>query len=62
MEYNKVYDFTNENVDCLKNLYHFENSRVISIIRQFYRFFTKLKKFKFRNCVSDYIDSRRVTN
>lgn len=30
--YNKVYDFTNENVECLKDLYHFENSRVITVL------------------------------
>ena len=32
MAYNEVYDFTNENVACLKELYHFENSKVISMI------------------------------
>lgn len=32
MIYNKVYDFTNENVECLKYLYHFENSRVITVL------------------------------
>ena len=30
--YNKVYDFTNENVSCLKQLYEFENSRVLSVV------------------------------
>ena len=30
--YDKVYDFTNENVHCLKDLYHFENSKVITVL------------------------------
>lgn len=30
--YNKVYDFTNENVSCLNDLYHFDNARVLTII------------------------------
>lgn len=30
--YKKVYDFTNENVACLKDLYHFENSKVLSVV------------------------------
>ena len=31
-KYNKVYDFTNENVSCLKYLYHFDNSKVLSVV------------------------------
>lgn len=30
--YNKVYDFTNENVSCLETLYTFENSKVLSVV------------------------------
>lgn len=30
--YNKVYDFTNENVSCLKDIYDFKNSKVLSVI------------------------------
>lgn len=29
--YYPVYNFTNENVACLKNLYHFENSKVLTV-------------------------------
>ena len=30
--YFKVYDFTNENVACLKNIYHIEGAKVLSIV------------------------------
>ena len=30
--YNQVYDFTNENVSCFKDLYHFKNSKVLSVV------------------------------
>ena len=30
--YNKVYNFTNENVTCLKDIYSFENSKVLSVV------------------------------
>lgn len=30
--YEKVYDFTNENVSCLKDLYHFEKAKVLSVV------------------------------
>lgn len=31
-KYNEVYDFTNENVACLKDLYHFDNSKVLTVV------------------------------
>ncbi len=31
-EYFKVYNFTNENVACLKDLYNFENAKVLTVI------------------------------
>ena len=40
--YNKVYDFTNENVSCLKDLYHFENAKVLSIIGSGDQFFASI--------------------
>lgn len=40
--YNKVYDFTNENVACLKNIYHFENAEVLSIIGSGDQFFSSV--------------------
>lgn len=40
--YNKVYDFTNENVSCLNDLYHFENAQVLSIIGSGDQYFTSI--------------------
>lgn len=42
IEYNKVYDFTNENVNCLNNLYHFDNSKVLSVIGSGDQYFTSI--------------------
>jgi len=41
-EYKKVYDFTNENVNCLKFLYHFDNSKVLSVIGSGDQYFTSI--------------------
>ena len=41
-QYNKVYDFTNENVNCLKYLYHFDNSKVLSVIGSGDQYFTSI--------------------
>jgi len=43
LAYEKVYDFTNENVDCLKNLYHFDNSRVLSVVGSGDQFFASVQ-------------------
>ena len=40
--YNKVYDFTNENISCLKDLYHFEKARVLSIVGSGDQFFASI--------------------
>lgn len=41
-QYNKVYDFTNENVNCLKILYNFDNSKVLSVIGSGDQYFTSI--------------------
>lgn len=40
--YNRVYDFTNENVSCLKDLYHFENSKVLTVVGSGDQFFASV--------------------
>lgn len=40
--YNKVYDFTNENVSCLKDLYHFENSKVLTVVGSGDQYFSSM--------------------
>lgn len=40
--YNKVYDFTNENVSCLKDLYHFENSKVLTVVGSGDQYFSSI--------------------
>lgn len=41
-QYNKVYDFTNENVNCLNCLYHFDNSKVLSVVGSGDQYFTSI--------------------
>lgn len=41
-KYNKVYDFTNENVNCLNRFYHFENSKVLSVIGSGDQYFSSI--------------------
>ena len=42
IEYNKVYDFTNENVNCLNFLYNFDKSKVLSVIGSGEQYFTSI--------------------
>lgn len=42
MKYNKVYDFTNENVTCLGSIYNFKNSKVLSVIGSGDQYFTSV--------------------
>lgn len=41
-QYTKVYDFTNENVNCLQYLYNFDNSKVLSVIGSGDQYFTSI--------------------
>ena len=41
-EYNKVYDFTNENVNCLNKLYNFKNSKVLTVIGSGDQYFSSI--------------------
>jgi len=41
-EYYKVYDFTNENVSCLKNLYNFKSSKVLTIVGSGDQYFSSI--------------------
>lgn len=41
-KYNKVYDFTNENVSCLKNIYNFEGSKVLSVVGSGDQYFSSI--------------------
>ncbi len=40
--YNRVYNFTNENVTCLKELYNFENSKVLSVVGSGDQYFSSM--------------------
>lgn len=40
--YNRVYDFTNENVSCLKYLYQFDNAKVISVVGSGDQYFSSI--------------------
>lgn len=40
--YNKVYNFTNENVTCLKELYNLYNSKVLSVVGSGDQYFTSM--------------------
>lgn len=41
-QYSKVYDFTNENVSCLKYLYNFNNAKVLSVVGSGDQYFTSI--------------------
>jgi len=41
-QYYKVYDFTNENVSCLKKIYNFNNARVLSVVGSGDQYFTSI--------------------
>jgi len=41
-KYYKVYDFTNENVTCLKNLYNLYNSKVLSVVGSGDQYFSSI--------------------
>jgi len=40
--YNKVYDFTNENVSCLNDLYNFKDANVLSVVGSGDQFFASI--------------------